>query len=237
MNEPAGPHVPSARWRSDGLVKRDERIGEGRTSGQRPPVLPLSAGPAASIRSVTPRAERLGSKPAQLFGLSGLPMLMGGGGLKFEPEKGEGVALGGCDSGAVGGPPGDDGAGAADPDDGDEYTADGAGAPAGIAGPTPIVGIMPYPPGGSIGAEPQLPPTQGMGKSSQVSHWVHPTAPAAQATTTTKRMIRPIAVSFPYTAGSCFDRLKPARGRPGSGRPCTLSRQSGLCLIHAGDGR
>ena len=134
---------------------------------------------------------------------------MGGGGVKFELEKGDGVALGaGADSGAgigavddedgaVGGPPGDDRAGAADPDDGAEYTAGGAGAPPGIAGPTPIVGIMLYPPGASIGAEPQLPPTQGMGKSSHVSHWVHPTAPAAQATTTTRRMIRPIAVSFP----------------------------------------
>ena len=129
---------------------------------------------------------------------------MGGGGLRFELENGDGVTLGaGADSGAgigrrdggVGGPPGDDGA--ADPDDGAEYTAFGAGAPPGIAGPTPIVGIMLYPPGASIGAEPQLPPTQGMGKSSQVSHWVHPTAPAAQATTTTRRMIRPIAVSFP----------------------------------------
>ncbi len=127
---------------------------------------------------------------------------MGGGGLRFELENGDGVTLGaGADSGAegadggVGGPPGDDGA--ADPDDGAEYTAFGPGAPPGIAGPTPIVGIMLYPPGASIGPEPQLPPTHGMGKSSQVSHWVHPTVPAAQATTTTKRMIRPIAVSFP----------------------------------------
>ena len=131
---------------------------------------------------------------------------MGGGGVRFEPEKGDGVALGaGADSGpgigavvdgegALGGPPGDDRAGAADPDGGAEYT---AGPPPGPAGPTPIVGIMLYPPGASIGAEPQLPPAQGMGKSSHVSHWVHPTAPAPQATTTTRRLIRPIAVSFP----------------------------------------
>ncbi len=160
------------------------------------------------MRTVTSAGNE--DKPAQLFGLSGLPILMGGGGLTFEPENGEGVTLGaGADSGAgagigavdgeggVGGPPGDDRAGAADPDEGAEYTADGAGAPPGIAGPTPIVGIMLYPPGASIGAEPQLPPTHGMGKSSHVSHWVHPTAPAAQATTTTRRMDRPIAVSFP----------------------------------------
>jgi hypothetical protein len=131
-----------------------------------------------------------------------LPILMGGGGLTFEPEKGDGVPLGAGagigavvdEEGALGGPPGDDRAGASDPDDGAEYT---GGPPPGIAGPTPIVGIMPYPPGASIGAEPQLPPTQGIGKSSHVSHWVHPTAPAAQATTTTRRMDRPIAVSFP----------------------------------------
>jgi hypothetical protein len=134
---------------------------------------------------------------------------MGGGGLRFEPEKGDGVTLGAGagsgagigvvvdEDGAVGGPPGDDKAGAADPDDGVEYTVGGAGAPPGIAGLTPIVGIMLYPPGASIAVEPQLPPTQGIGKSSHVSHWVHPTAPAAQATTTTRRMDRPIAVSFP----------------------------------------
>ena len=134
---------------------------------------------------------------------------MGGGGLRFEPEKGDGVALGAGagsgagigvvvdEEGAVGGPPGDDRAGAVVPEAGAEYTAGGAGAPPGIAGPTPIVGIMLYPPGASIGAEPQLPPTHGMGKLSHVSHWVHPTAPAAQATTTTRRRDRPIAVSFP----------------------------------------
>jgi len=46
-------------------------------------------------------------------------MLMGGGGVTFEPEKGEGVPLG-AGAGAVGGPPGGNRAGAADPDDGDE---------------------------------------------------------------------------------------------------------------------
>jgi hypothetical protein len=110
-----------------------------------------------------------------------LPILMGGGGVEFELEKGDGVALGaGADSGAgagigavdgedggVGGPPGDDRAGAGVPDDGAEYT---AGPPPGIAGPTPIVGIMLYPPGASIGPEAQLPAAQGMGKLSHVSH-------------------------------------------------------------------
>jgi hypothetical protein len=48
-------------------------------------------------------------------------MLIGGGGLEFEPEKGEGVALGaGAGSGAAGGPPGGERTGAADPDDGAE---------------------------------------------------------------------------------------------------------------------
>jgi hypothetical protein len=79
-------------------------------------------------------------------------MLMGGGGLRFEPEKGDGVALGAgagsgagvgavvAGEGALGGPPGEDRAGATDPVAGAEYT---GGAPPGIAGPTPIVGIMP----------------------------------------------------------------------------------------------
>jgi hypothetical protein len=39
--------------------------------------------------------------------------------------------------------------------------------------------------------------TQGVGKSSQVSQWVQPAAPAAKAPATSRRLNRCIPVSFP----------------------------------------
>jgi hypothetical protein len=97
-------------------------------------------------------------------------MLMGAGGLSS--ENGEGVELGagaGAGSGAGAFEPlgaGGDGAGAvAGPDAGEGITAGDEGGPIGMpmVGAPPIVAIMSYAPGGPEGAEPQLPPMQGVG--------------------------------------------------------------------------
>jgi hypothetical protein len=160
--------------------------------------------------------------------MTGLPILIGTGGLTFELEDGEPVELGvGAgvssvaagggegggdegegepegegegegDEGAPGAPPGAERAGpGAAPGAGAEYTAGGWTTAPGIPGLTPIVGVTEYPPCGPIMAGGQLPATHDIGKSSHVSHCVHPTAPAAQATTTIRRLTRPIPVSFP----------------------------------------
>jgi hypothetical protein len=112
---------------------------------------------------------------------------------------GAGMGAGGDNGDAVAEVPGPEAAGcvgAAEPA-GAEITGGPEGVP-GMIGATPIVGIMPpYPPGGPEGVYPQSPPTHGVGKSSHVSQWVHPTAPAASATATSRRLIRPIPQSFP----------------------------------------
>ena len=79
--------------------RRQADRGETRGRTEQPPVPLRERVRRPRCDSVT--SDRGTTRPAQLFGLSGLPMLIGGGGLKFEPEKGEASQLGaGAGSGA-----------------------------------------------------------------------------------------------------------------------------------------
>jgi hypothetical protein len=63
----------------------------------------------------------------------------------------------------------------------------GADGPATMGGPARTVVAPTGPP-----RNPQLGPVQGVGKSSQVSQWVHPVMPAASVRAASRRLVRDI---------------------------------------------
>jgi hypothetical protein len=86
---------------------------------------------------------------------------------------------------------------------GDVVTAAAGGKVGTVAAPAEYV---PEPGGPTItapGAAPQLPPTHGIGKSSQVSQCVQPAVPTASATAVNTRPSRNIRVSFPFRDPVC----------------------------------
>jgi hypothetical protein len=204
---------------------------------------PIDPRPAAGVRPTgASGVGTIGGEaglPDQSFGLSGSPRLMGAGGLDSEkgegpaPGAGAGAGAGNGSGGAEGRVAGVEGAGVVGaPDAGVETTAGDEGGAIGVPGANPIVGITPYAPGGAEGAEPQLPPTQGVGKSSQVSQWVHPVTPVAIATATSRRLTRSIPVSFPSRGRPCrvpATRIG-AQADPGRGR--RPLRRPGSVLFH-----